>query len=808
MLQHTIKSIVRQLWRSPLFTTIHLLGLSIGLCAVLIIFLYIRQELSYDTTHQHAANVYRVAQISERQGEMDYSAGSPYVMPDALREEIPDLEAVSGLHFQGSGVVRVPGKDFQKVDAVVFADQHLLELFDYTFMGPTKASVLAEPNKVLLSVSTSERLFGIADATGQTLTLDGAYELTVGGVFADQNQSNIQPELLVSLESLPQILHGFDRSSWGLSIGGVTYVRLPEGQEPAQYAASLAGFVDKYMNGEEEGNKNTIYLQPVQEIHFDTRFEDYTNVPTSSISYLWVAGGIGLLILLMACFNFVNLSLAQNLAKRQVIGMQKILGAKSQQIWLQGWGQALTLALIALIMGGVMLQWALPQAELMLERNFNFAGIRDTGVWGFVLAIVLFVSLLAGGYPAWVSASKRPLEALSNSKVVSNRSQGRLRHGIVLAQFVITLLMICSALTVSRQLNFLKDKDLGFRQDAILQLSLGEPGLDEQARSAWKRIAGVEEVSFSLGAPTSNNHLNSDYYPKGKDPQHASTEMGLKTVDENYANTYDLKVLAGAFLDAKDAHLMENAFEGDIKEWPVVVNETLVSDLGYATPEEAIGKRIMLGINNIEAHIKGVVADFHTHSLHEAVQPTVMAQLSPLYYEVGLKIAPNKIRSVLAQLETSWKSLYPDHFFDYEFLDEALAEQYLQEDRIGTMLQGFAGLAIMIACLGLFGLTAIMVQHRRKEIGLRKVLGASVRSIWGLLSSDMVKLIGIAVIIAGPLAWWLMQQWLANFVYRVDMSISTIAIAGLALVLIALTAVSGLAIKAALSNPVEALRSE
>ncbi|MEL6656470.1 MAG: ABC transporter permease [Bacteroidota bacterium] len=808
MLRHNLKTIFRQLWRSPLFTGIHFVGLTIGLCAVLIIFLFIRQERSYDRHYAAAEDIYRVVQITETPNEVDYSAGNPYPMPIALREEVSDFAAVAGLHAEGSAVVRRPGVDHQQLEEVFYADEGFLEVFNYETSPKVAASILAEPGKALIAQSTAQQLFGEDNPIGKTLEVDNDRQVTIEAVYPDQIRGNIQPELLVSLSTLPEQLHGFDRTSWGVSIGGVTYVRLSPGQNPAQYERSLAAFVDKYMNGEEEGFSNQLELQPATSIHFDTRFDSYTSVATISSRYLWVAGAIALLILLMACFNFINLSLAQNLNKSQMIGMRKVLGASGKQLWLQNWGEAFLIAIIAGIASVTILQWALPQVETLLQRDIYFVGLADITVWLFVLLSLLFVSLVAGGYPAWVIARKRPTEVLGSSKVVSNRGQGRLRQGMVLAQFVITLVMICSALTVSQQLDFLKNKDLGFRQDAILQVAQSEPGLDAQLREEWDRHAGIEGVSFSIGAPTSGNRLGTSYYPKGQDPRNGTQSVGIKPVDENYAQAYDLKMLAGRFFSATDAQLMEERITESGAQWPVVINETLARKLGHENPELALNDKIIISVNDAEGEVVGVVKDFHTHSLHEAVEPLVMVPISGLYYEIGVKVNPGQISEVLTFLEQSWKGHYPDRYFNYEFLDEALAEQYLSEDRTSTLLQGFAGLAIFIACLGLFGLTAIMVQQRRKEIGLRKVLGASVAQLWALLSKDMIRLIGLAILIAAPLTWWAMSRWLADFAYSVDMTPATFIVGGTALLLIALVTVSGQAIRAALANPIEALRNE
>jgi len=562
------------------------------------------------------------------------------------------------------------------------------------------------------------------------------------------------------------------------------------------------------MNGEEEGVANELHLQPLDQVHFDTRYDDLSSVPAIESSYLWIAGATGLLILLMACFNFVNLSLAQNLNKQQEVGMRKVLGASRSQLWAQYWGEALVLALSAGVISMALLQVALPYLQEKLQQEVGFQGWQDFPMMGFILLVALLISVVAGGYPAWVIARKKAQEVLKSSKMVSDKSQVSLRKGLILAQFVITLVMICSAITVSQQLDFIQNKDLGFRQEAILLVSRTSGGLDRQLQEEWQREAGVSSVSFNLGAPTSRNGISTDYYPKGGSSQDNRGSVELKAADENYLENYDLKLLAGRFISAKETALIGDRLPEQGEEWPIVINETLAKELGYNNYEDALDKRIILGFNDAEAYVVGVTKDFNTSSLHEGVEAIAITPLPFLYYQIGVKMDPDQITTTLPRLEASWRQFHPDEYFDYSFLEEDILKQYLAERRTNALLQGFAGLAIFIACLGLFGLMAIMVRQRRKEIGLRKVLGASVASLWALLSSDMIRLIGIALLIAGPLAWWLMNNWLDNFAYRISMSVWTIAIGGVALLLIALLTVSGQALRAALNNPVEALRSE
>lgn len=808
MLKHTLKSILRQLKRQSLFTGIHLLGLSVGLCCAMLLFLYIRHEINYDTHHAGADRIYRVTLIGTGQGEVDYSAGTPYPLVNTLRTEVPELELVSGIHGSGRGIVRAEGKDHYRLQEVYFADGNFLEMFDFGLAEGVDPAVLTPPGKALLSKKTAELIFGNENPTGKTISLDGKLNLTVVGTYSGQQQSHLASDMLVSLASLNEEFLGFPTDNWGVSVGGAAYVRLQEGQQPEQLAASLADVVNKYMNGEEEGIANELRLQPLAEVHFDTRYDEVSSVPAIEASYLWIAGATGLLILLMACFNFVNLSLAQNLSKQQEVGMRKVLGASRSQLWAQYWGEALVLALSAGVISVALLQAALPYLQEKLQQEMGFQGWQDFPMMGFIFLLTLLISVVAGGYPAWVVARKKAQEVLKGSKLVSDKSQVNLRQGLILAQFVITLVMICSAITVSRQLDFMQHKDLGFRQEAILQVSRNSGGLDLQLQEEWQRETGVIAVSFNLGAPTSRNNIGTDYYPKGRSPQNDRSELELKAADEHYLENYDLDLLAGRFITAKETALIGERLPEQGEEWPIVINESLAKELGYTNYEDALDKRLILGFNDAEAYIVGVTKDFNTSSLHEGVKATAITPLPFLYYQIGVKLVPDQIATTLPRLEASWKQFHPDEYFDYFFLEEDILKQYLSERRTNALLQGFAGLAIFIACLGLFGLMAIMVRQRRKEIGLRKVLGASVASLWALLSSDMVRLIGISLLIAGPLAWWLMNNWLDNFAYRITMSVWTIAIGGVALLFIALLTVSGQALRAALNNPVEALKNE
>ncbi len=807
MLQHNLKIIFRQLKKQWLFTGIHTVGLTVGFACCLLIFLFIRYEMSFDRHHPNADRTYRITMITNNQGELDYSSNTPYPFGEAFRADFPDAEHVGMVHFNGSTTFIIPNQEVVELEEVLFAEQNILEMFAINLVEANTDRPLDQPGSGLLSQSTAARLFD-GQAIGQTLELSDTVLIEIVGIYEDlPSTTHLQADALVSYASLTSDLVGFNIEEWGVSIGGSTYVTLPEGTSSEQYTADLEAFATKYMFDEELGLANEINLQPIGAIHFDTRFGSSGSPvrPIQSI-YLWVFGSVGLLILLMACFNFVNLSLAQSIRKSQEVGMRKVLGAGRRQLWFQYWGEAVVLASLAAVFSHVIAQLTLPGINALLDKQMDIAALVSLPVLLFSGLVLVLISLLAGGYPAWSLARKEPKQVLQGSKLVGARGEGRLRSAMVLAQFVITLLIIIGAVTVARQVQFMQQKDLGFNKDAIIQVSLPDPGQNSTLATEWLRHPAVEEVSFTLGAPTSRNNIHTTFYPKGADPSSSIKRVGIKATDPNYQATYGLHLASGRYLNDADARKVGDGFpEGEVN---VVVNETLIRQMGYAEATEAIGEKMIVSINNIEAEIVGVLQDFNTTSLREAVEPIILMPMPALYYQAGLKIDPNQLNNLLPVLENSWNEQYEGALFEYTFLDETIAEQYSEEQRIFGLLQVFAGLAIFIACLGLFGLSAIMVGQRQKEIGLRKVLGASVAGLVGLLSKDMLRLVLVALVIAAPVAWWLMNGWLENFAYRVAVGWWVFLLAGFVLLLIAFLTISGQALKAALANPVKALRSE
>lgn len=809
MFQHNLKVIFRRLGRQRIFTAIHLIGLTVSIACCILIYLFIRHETGFDKYHKLSDRTYRITTQSEREGEINYSINSPYPMGEAFRPDFQDLEKIASIHVQNSATVQTPDNQIRRIENGLYAEPEILDIFDFKLLTPNAREALEKPDHILLSTSTAQNLFADADPMGKMIRLNDTVAYKVAGLFEDTPANTHLPaEYIVSYVSLSNEIVGFDISSWGVTITGAIYVVLPEKMTPEQYEARFVAFANKYMRDEDDDTVNQLGLQALEDIHFDTRYESDTSVNPVSSTYLWVFGSIGLLILLMACFNFLNLSLAQSIRKSTETGIRKVLGAERKQLWIQNIGEAVILTTGAFIIALIAANLALGKLNKTLNNQISWSDSSVLEFGLFSIGIILLMSLLAGAYPAWIQASQNPVSILKSSKVIGNRPNNRLQQFTVLAQFIITLVIISSAIIVYKQLNHMQNLDLGFNQEAIVQIPLGDAGLYESFKAELLEIQGVEGVSFELGAPTSNSNISTSFYPYGKDPQTNSKRMGLKPVDPDYMDLYQFELKAGRFINALDAKSIEGDFPRSGQQCNVVVNEKLINNIGIQKATEALGQRLILGVNNVEATIVGVAENFHTSSLHDEVRPTLMMPLPALYYEIGVKIGAGNTTKTLAAVEKAYKNLFPKSIFEYTFLDETVAEQYVTEKRLFSLLQTFSSLAIFIACLGLFGLAVLASIHRRKEISLRKILGASVANIFSLLSKDTLRLILIAVLIATPLSWWLMHRWLNNFAYRIDIPWWVFVFAGSILLLISILTISGQALKAAFANPADSLKQE
>jgi putative ABC transport system permease protein len=801
MLKNYLIIALRQLKRNKVYAAVNILGLALGLTTALIIFLLIRYELSFENMHTKGERIYRLVQT---RGERK-NAPTPYPAPAAVRMDYTSqLEKVTGFYFEQEVLVRIEDDKYTE-DAVIFADSSFLDVFDYgygdTFVieGDLERS-MREPGFAVLTKSLADKYFRGENPLGKRLSLRNRLDVEVGAVVKDPPVStHLRFDLLVSLESLTPEYIDSPLDSWGFVAAGYTYVLLPKGVSPE--SVNFTELVKKYYN-EESWSQISFQLQPLKEIHFDDTYErgGLASNPVSK-SYLWVVGLVGIFIMIIACINFINLSTAISLRKSKEVGVRKALGALRSNLIGQFSGEAFVVTLISFAIAFVAMMQILPSLNDYLQKGIQLNITQDVFFWLYALTLILVVSLLSGLYPAFVVSGFQPVKALRNTVNSHKQSSIWLRRGLVVFQFLIAQVLIIATLIVSNQMDYIRSKSMGFNQEAIINVGL--PNTDslklEALRTRLHNQAGIEAFSLCIGAPNAENVILTPYDLSEKGINNESGITNVKPADHHYLEVYGVQLLAGRWFEEYDLRSPEARF---------VVNERFVSELGYTSVEEALGASVITGFGNREGEIIGVVANFHESSLHNEMMPVCFTPFSSLFYTVGLKLSAGNYGVGIAKIEEVWTSLYPEDLFQYDFMDTQLASLYEEDMRTYTLFRIFSAVTIFIGCLGLFGLISFLVEQKRKEVSVRKVLGASVAQIVFLFSKEFTQLVFIAFVMAVPLAWYLSENWLENFAYQIDIGIGVFIIGGLAALLIAFLSVAWQSVKAARENPAKSLRND
>ncbi|MGA0559786.1 ABC transporter permease [Larkinella sp. VNQ87] len=803
MFRNYLKIAWRNLVKYPTTTGINVVGLTVGLTTCLLIGLFIRNEWRYDDYHTKADRIYRVSMIQTTGDEVEHSGITPYPLAPAMRTDFADWSKIARIHAdQDLSVVVSPVKMFKEKN-VVFAEPELLDIFDFCMLVGDGRAVLSQPNQVILSESAARKYFGTESPIGKTFRLGSELTVQVKGIMQDvPSQSNLPAQMLVSFSSM-KTFFSFGIDQWGLRSGGSVFAVLPEGRSPADYATRLKKAENKYFS-DRDGETSQLVLQPLRDIHFNPTYDGTILAPAMSPTYLYVFGAVGLFVLLIACVNFINMSTARAMTRAREVGVRKVIGATRNQLVAQFLSEAFWVTVFSAALALTLTYNVLPLVNDFMQKQIAF-------VWGesivLLAVLALLTGLLAGLYPAFFLARFQPVRVLKSAAEPGRSGMAWLRQGLVVFQFTISLVLAVGVLVVYRQMDFFRQKDLGFSRDAIVSVSLPEPKNLNPLGQTLRQVPGVEQVSFALGAPTSPNNFGTDVRLDPSNPN-KKLSIALKLADADYLKTYGLKLLAGRFFEHRDTLGMARSVPEENRRYAFVINENLVKAMGLSKPEQAIGRKIRVGLNDITAEIIGVVRDFHTSSLHEPIMPMVMMNLPMFYYTAGLKLRTTNPARTMAAVEQAWKKFYPNALFEATFLDQSLQELYEDEQRQFTLLRVFAGLALLICCLGLWGLATFVIERRTKEIGVRKVLGASITGIVALLSKDFLKLVLAALVIATPIAWYAMETWLKAFSYRIDVEWWVFALVGAAAVLIAFLTVSFQSVRAALMNPVKSLRSE
>lgn len=801
MLQNYFRIAWRNISRKKDFSIINIAGLAIGIAAGLILFTIVRYELSYEKFQPNYSRIYRIVTQDKFSDGITYNAGIPRPALDALRLDFPDVHFTALNTIAGSqvSIAETTGnKKFIEETGIYFCEPQFFSVFSYHWLSGNPAT-LGQPNSVVLSKSTAEKYFGNwQQSLGKLVILDNALTLKVNGIVQDTpDNTDIPLHVLVSFKTLKQNpgLYGYNEEWGSTSSNFQIYCLTPPSATMKTMNKALLTFSDGHYIKSKTGSVKNSFLQPLSELHFDTRFETFGDHVTAK-STLWTLSLIGIFIILMACINFINLSTAQAVNRSKELGVRKVLGGNRIQLFWQIMGETALIVLAAVGLALCIAAFTLPYISHIASIQQPLHLFTKQSLTALLLMAIL-VTLISGLYPSWVMSGFNPSLALKNKMASATFAGISLRRSLVVMQFAIAQVLIVGTIVAVNQMNFVRRADLGFNKNAVLMLSgnSDSASLVRQAtfREQLLNIPGVKAVSLSNDPPSSDNTWSSNFaYDHRPDEKFQTT---LKFADENYANTYGLTLIAGRNYGKSDT----------MNE--LLINEKMVHMLGIKDVNEVIDKPLRLGGNNWRP-IVGVVKDFKANSLREEVKPMILLQAHQFYSRIGIRLATNNFSKALAAIEKLWNQYFPEYVYSAEFLDESIARFYRQDQQLALLYKIFAGLAIFISCLGLYGLISFMLVQKTKEVGIRKVLGASVRSIVYMFSKEFTLLIIIACLIAAPVAWYMMNSWLNDFAYRIHLNAGVFIASVCSSVVIAWLAVGYKTIRAAVTSPVKSLRSE
>jgi predicted permease len=796
----------RNIKRNKVYAAINISGLAVGIAASLVLFIVIQYELSYDKFQPNYKYIYHVAAKIKSAAGDGFGEGIPYPAYDALRTQFPDI--VTGAMYQNynsqvtvldtGDVNSAANKKFLEESSIFFSDPNFFSIFQYKWLAGS-AQVLKNPNTAVITKKMAEKYFGgWQNAMNKILKLDNTATVQVSGILDDVPQNTDFPiGVIASYETMKKYADTYGYTDrWGsVTSSFQAFMLLPPNVAASSINKRLLAFSNEHYNADNKDIFKTYqFLQPLSDIHFNKQIGNFGDHITSRTT-LWTLSLIGIFIIIMACINFINLSTAQAVRRSKEVGVKKVLGGTRIQLFRQLMGETCIIVVTATALAAIIAAICLPYVK-------NIASIQEklkllnTSTILFMTFVTIVVTILAGAYPSIVLSGFKPVLALKNKITSASIGGISIRRGLVIAQFAISQVLITGTIIAISQMNYVRRADLGFNKDAILVLNSNVDSSVNVRQPAFKQrlmaIPGVKAVTFSSDVPSSESNSSGNFAYDHRPDE--NFEVYRKMADEDYFKTYGLTIIAGRPYDKSDT----------AKE--VVVNETLVRKLGVKKPADIIGHEMRLG--GQWRPIVGVVQDFKTNSLREAIKPLVIAERNKRYYYTGIKLNTRHLSDVTKKIETAWNQFFPEYVYTPTFMDDRINDFYKQENQLSLLYKIFAVIAIFISCLGLYGLVSFMAAQKTKEVGIRKVLGASVANIIYMFSKEFTVLILIAFVIAVPVAYYMMRGWLDNFAFRININAWVFILAIVCSVAIAWITVGYKSIRAARSNPVKSLRTE
>lgn len=798
MLKNYLKTAWLNLRSRKTYVAINATGLAVGIAACLLIFILVQYETSFDNFHENKERIHRVVTVTQTPEGTNYSQGSALPVAEALRTDYPQLEQVTRIYARNKQQITIlndeAGSTQKKFkEDVLFAEPAFFNIFNFPFLAGNPATALSEVNTVVISQEIAEKYFGDwHTAIGKLIRYNNETVCRVTGVLKNiPDNTDFPAQVVLSFASAQ--MEG--PANWESLDGSLnTFAVLPPHITAQQFDNDLKAFVKKHVPAE---LANQAYvLQPLSNIHYNSKFGTYSG-KTFSKELITTLSLIGLFLLLIACINFINLATAQAVNRSKEVGIRKVLGSSKKQLVIQFLSETFLITLASVIIAIGFAFIALP-----LLNHFLHTAVKiqlSFSLLAFLLILIVCVTFLSGFYPAMVLSGFNPIAALK-SKFTSRTAGGiSMRRALIVSQFTIAQVFIIGTLVVVSQMNFFQNTTIGFDKDAVVMLPMPNDSARLSKMDALKaqllQEAGVKNVSFSAFSPMDKAGWDSDFKFDNA-LKKSDFRADFKWADADYFKTYNIQFIAGRPYTKADS---VNGF---------VVNEMMVKKLGFKNAEDIIGKTINFWDGDMVAPVVGVVKDFNGSSLAKEMTPIVLGSFKMVFGMINIKIEPQRTQQTLAGIERIWSKAYPDFIYEYQFLDDRIASFYKREQQLSQLFKIFSAVAIFISCLGLYGFVSFMAAQRTKEVGIRKVLGASVTSIIYLISKEFTLLIGIAFLIATPLAYYLMQQWLQGFAYRVNIGVGTFLSTILIAEIIAWLTVGYQAIKAAVANPVKSLKAE
>lgn len=824
MLKNYFMIAIRNFWKQKIFSLINVSGLAIGISAALVIYLLVQFEFSFEKFRKDNDRIYRVVTDMTFPGESVFrNSGVPIPMAKALRSDLTGIETATHFLTTYDTKVSIPvagsqsPAEFRKQTSVIYADEFYFSLFEYEWLAGSEQTALKDPYQVVITKERAQTYFGnlpVHDIIGKQITYDDSVRTTVAGIIKEPTNkaTDFRFKEFISLATAEAtgLIEQVGGNDWGsITSASQLFLKLKKDTKPEQLNPQFLALREKYRDKKAQEKDDTKHhLQSLNTIHFDATYGSFDNSRQAHKPTLYGLLAVALFLLLLGCINFINLTTAQSAQRAKEVGIRKTLGSGKRELIFQFLSETFILTLLATILSIAILPWLLKIFSDFIPPEINFSSINQTHVWIFLLLLVLVMTAFSGFYPALILTKFKPVTVLKNqlhAGTVKTR-KAWLRKSLTITQFVIAQFLVIATLVVSKQINFSLNKELGYKKDAIVYFPTVWNFFSDKPDNRRfallekiKEMPEVEKVSLASHSPAHQGSSSTTMkVDNGKKEIELMTEV--MNADPEYFDIYKLKLLGGRFPVQSDT----------LKEY--LVNESFTKSFGFLNPEDAIGKSVKK--NNKLIPIVGVLKDFHTKSTHDPIKPVAYASARKNSYNIHLALksqagSPGLWKAGLEKIEKEFQKLYPeDPDFNYKFFDETIAAFYKKEQDVSRLLKWAAGLCIFISCLGLLGLVIYTTNTRTKEIGVRKVLGASVVQIVSLLSKDLLSLVMIAFIIATPLAWLAMSNWLQDFAYRTNISWWVFAACGIGMLMIALVLLSIRTIRAALTNPVKSLRTE